>query len=369
MKAKINEILEEFREFVTTHNYKNRPILTAYVDIDTTKPENQRERPAWSIDLKNETKRIEEQLAPEEFKRFDNVKKWDRVEEMVLGRLRERPTGRSIVLFSDLEDFMAVDLPVSIPTRLYYGFPQIKHLLFALDQYKEYLVALFSGDESRLVEVLLSRTTDELTVETDLEQMRRSRFPLTKRSADSTHAAKDSGQDARRKEYERRFVKVAAEEIERLFLQNADLERLILGGNLKQAHAVNNSLHPTIKEVVVAIEPIDFKLPPTEIAHIVKQISDEFEQAHDLSVVEELVSLYNRNGTAVLEQQGVETALSRGQVKTLVIPYPIDATDFDSLIVDVVMSGAEVEFVYGEAADKLNEFGGIGAKLYYSSNK
>ena len=145
MKAKINEILEEFREFVTTHNYKSRPILTAYVDIDTTKPENQRERPAWLIDLKNKTKEIEEQLAPEEFKRFDNVKKWARVEEMIMGRLRERPTGRSIVLFSDFEDFIALDLPVSISTQLYYGFPQIKHLLFALDQYKEYLVALFSG--------------------------------------------------------------------------------------------------------------------------------------------------------------------------------------------------------------------------------
>ncbi len=56
-------------------------------------------------------------------------------------------------------------------------------------------------------------------------------------------------------------------------------------------------------------------------------------------------------------------------MKTLVIPYSIDVTDFDSLIVDVIISGAEVEFVYGEAADKLNEFGGIGAKLYYSSNK
>ena len=367
MKAKINEILEEFREFVTTHNYKNTPILTAYVNIDTTKPENQRERPAWLIDLKNESKRLEEQLAPEELKRYDNVKKWSRVEEMVIGHLRERPTGRSVVLFTDLEDLIAVDLPVSMPTRLYYGFPQIKHLLFALDQYKEYLVALFSGDEYRLVEVLLSLTTDELSVETDLEKMRRSRFPVTKRASDATRAAKDSGQDSRRREYERRFIKVAADEINHLFFENADLERLILGGNLKQAHGVNNSLHPSIRERVVAIEPIDFKLPPVEIARMTKKIADEYELTHDLNVVQELVELFNRNGTAVLEQQGVELALGQGRVKTLVIPYPIDKTDFDSLIADVVVSGAEVEFVYGAAADKLNQYGGIGARLYYSA--
>ena len=98
-----------------------------------------------------------------------------------------------------------------------------------------------------------------------------------------------------------------------------------------------------------------------------KHIANNYELAHDLNVVQELIELFNRNGTGVLEQQGVELALSKGQVKTLVIPYPIDKTDFDRLSVDVVISGAEVEFVYGAASDKLNQYGGIGARLYYSA--
>ena len=44
----------------------------------------------------------------------------------------------------------------------------------------------------------------------------------------------------------------------------------------------------------------------------------------------------------------------------------MDSDEFDSLIVEVVLSGAEIEFVYGEGADKLKQFGGIGAELYYS---
>ena len=47
MKSRINDVLESFREFVTTHRYQDTPILTAYVDIDPTNPDNQRERPAY----------------------------------------------------------------------------------------------------------------------------------------------------------------------------------------------------------------------------------------------------------------------------------------------------------------------------------
>lgn len=75
---------------------------------------------------------------------------------------------------------------------------------------------------------------------------------------------------------------------------------------------------------MVAIEPMDFKLPDNEVAELLKPIAYAYEQDHDVQVVENL------------------------------------------LIVEVVLSGAEIEFVYGEGADKLKQFGGIGAELYYS---
>jgi len=49
-----------------------------------------------------------------------------------------------------------------------------------------------------------------------------------------------------------------------------------------------------------------------------------------------------------------------------VLPYPIEAERFDSLIVDATVGGAEMEFVLGVAAERLEEFGGIGAELYWS---
>ena len=356
MKSRINEVMEFYREFFATHSYKDTPMLTAYVNIDTTDPANQRERPAWLIELKNEWKRIDAELDPEELKRYDALEKWARADDMVMAHLQDRkPTGRSVVLFSDLSDFIAVDLPVPVTTRLFYGLPQVKHLLFMLDQFKKYLVVLLSGVEVRLLEVFLTRTTDEVRVETEHELERR-----------LGRKANIHGRERRYEEYERRFIRDVATGINEYFLADPDFERLVFGGNFKQAHAVKNALHPAVRETLVAIEPIDFTLANNEVAQQLRAVAARYELEHDLAVVEDLVTRYNRGGTAVLERQGVEQALARGNVNTLVIPYPIDAEKFDSLIVDATVGGAEIEFVFDEAANRLNEFGGIGATLYYS---
>jgi Bacterial archaeo-eukaryotic release factor family 10 len=356
MKTNINQILETFTEFVSTHDYQNNPILSVYVDIDSTNPNNRREQPAWQIELKNELKRIESQLEPQEMKRWDNQKIWSDTEKMVMDYLEsQKPTGRSVAVFTDFKDIIGVDLPVPMKTAIYYGLPQIKHLLFAMDQYKEYSAILFSGAEARMIDVFLTRSTNEIKVETDHELSRR--FGRKSQTLAS---------DRRDREFELRFIREMATEINQYFINHLEDSRIVFGGNLQQAAQVKNALNPAVKNLVVAIEPMDFKLADNEIAEIVRPIAYAYEQDHDVMVVENLVYHFNKNGTAVIEKQGVEKALSEARVKTLVIPYPMDTEEFDSLIVEVVLSGAQIEFVYGEGAEKLKQYGGIGAELYYS---
>jgi len=355
MKTGITEILETFKEFVSTHDYLNNPILSVYVDIDSTNPDNRREQPAWQINLKNEFKRIESQLDADEMKRWDNQKIWSDTETMIMNYIQsEKPTGRSIALFTDFKDIIGVDLPVPMKTAIYYGLPQIKHLLFALDQYKEYSVILLSGSEARIIDVFLTRSTNEITIETEHELSRR-----------FGRKAKTLAGDRRDKEFELRFVREMATEINQYFLDHLEDSRIIFGGNLKQAVNVKNALNPAVRNLVVDIEAMDFKLPDNDIAEIIRSIAYAYEQDHDVLVVENLLYRFNTNGTAVIEKQGVEQALNEGRVKTLVLPYPMDTEEFDSLIVEVVLSGAQIEFVYGEGAKKLNQYGGIGAELYY----
>lgn len=357
MTANINEILDLFREFVTTHDYKNTPIISVYVDVDPTNPANQSTQPAWQIELKNELKQLESQQDSEEMKRWQVQQNWAKTERMILDYLQQRnPSGRSVVLFTDTVDMIATDLQVPVNTRVYYGIPQIKHLLFALDQYKKYLAILLSGDDARLVEVFLARSAGDVKIETDHELARR-----------FGRKSKTLAGDRRDREFERRFIREIATDINQYCLEDPECERLIFGGNQTQAHTVVNSLHPSVRDQVVAVLPMDFKLSENEIAEMIKPIGYAYEQEHDLEVVEELVARFHRNGTAIIDQEGVEKALIEGRVKTLVLPYPVETEKFDSLIVDVITNGAEVEFVYGEGGEKLKELGGIGAVLYYSA--
>ncbi len=302
MKSKLVEVLTLVREFVADRDYRETPVLTAYVNVDTTNADNRREQPAWLIELKNEARRLEEGLDPEELKRRAVQNQWDDTVEMLLQHLRDhKPSGRSAAIFTDHNDFLDIELPVPVSTRLHYGLPQIKQLLFAVDQYKKYLVVLLSGSEVRALDIFLTRATQDVRVDTEHQFAGRLGYQT------DLHPAEIGTE-----EFQRRFVREVAHAINEYFMRDPEIERLILGGNQKQAHAVKNALRPEAREALVAIESIDFKLPQTEIAKQVLQIAGRHELEHDLAVVDSLVSRSNRGGRAVLEQQAVVDALARG---------------------------------------------------------
>ncbi len=356
VKHQINEVLQSFRDFVSTHDYQETPILTAYVDVDPSNPENQRHNPAWRIELKNETKRLEGEIDSVELKRRDVQQRIASTEEVLLEHLQGSDrSGRGVVFFTDLDDHVTLDLPIAVPTRLYYGIPQIKQMLFALDHYRKYIVVLFANDDIRAVEVFLTRTTDEILIQTGLKQLQ-----------EFGRKANTLAKERRDADYERRYVSEAAGDIDRYFMADPDVDRIIFGGNAKVAHAVLKKLHPAVQKLVVAIEPLEFTTPDQEIGPAIRPVAKRHEEEYDISIVEALVSASGRGGPAVVDRRGVESALAIGKVRALVLPYPIDSDEFDVLILQATAIGADVEFVYGKGADRLNELGGVGAQLYYA---
>jgi len=353
MKAKINYILEKFKEFVSTYQYKNNPVITVYVDIDSSNPANLRDRPAWLIELKKEAKRYED-LFSEDLKRKTFQKEYDKFITFLESELlKSKPTGRSVVIFYSQERRFRLDLPIKLETRIYYGLPQLKHLLFSIDQYKKYLTVLFSGAEVKLVEVFLSISTDQMLKETKHDQNRK-----------FGRKSKTLANERRSSEFDRRHVKEIADEINAYFMGDPEFERLVLAGNTKIAQAVKKVLHPMVAQTLVDVVDINFKASQSLIANKVSEIACEHERVHDMKIIDYLLLNSSPGGSALLEKQGVKDALKKGIAQQLVLPYPIDAEEFDELIIDAAINDVEVEFVQKEAAEKLKEFGGIGAILF-----
>jgi hypothetical protein len=132
------------------------------------------------------------------------------------------------------------------------------------------------------------------------------------------------------------------------------------------AHAVKNALHPALYDHLVSIERIAQESTPNEIAEVVKRVADETEAERDFAIVDELIARRHVCGTAVLEWQGVITSIEQGQANKVIVSVPLDSDKFDELMLKSVLANCEIGFVHGEAAKKLNEFGGVAATLYYS---
>ncbi len=307
MKRQIQDILDSLKDYITSHQYLDTPVLTVYANLDPTDPANRRDQPKWAIELANEAKRLRERLGEGALKRRDVQNKWEDAEQRIRTHLMDRkPTGQSVVVFTDLEDYLTVDLPVPLPTRLYYGAPQLKHLLFALDQHKKYLTILFSEEGAKAVEVFLTAATDQFEAPIGTDGGFRLR-PGGRKARTQASERRDLGT-------ERSLVSEAADRINQYFLSDPEFERIVFGGNLKLAHAIKNALHPAVANLLVTIEPLPLEASPNEIAERVREVADEYELEHDQAVVNDI----------------------------------------------------EIEFVTGEAAERLHSFGGVGASLYFS---
>ena len=359
MKYKIQEAFDSLREYLVSHDYRQTPFLSVYANVDTTNPDNRRERPAWLVEVKNQFKQIAEHHGDELLKQAEPGIQWRDVEERIITTLLERDSaGRSVALFTDFVDKVIVDLPLPVITSAYYGIPQVKHLLSYLHRYGKYLVILFSEAEHRLIEVNVPTTQRELSVHTGLDAGVALR--------PGGHKARTQASERRDLDTERRVASQAAEEINRYFMKDPEFDRILFGGNLKIAHSVKNALHHTVAELLVTIEPIPLTATDKLIREIVQQVADEHEINHDTAVINDLVTRQETCGRGVTGTEGVMEALQNGQVRKLLIPFPIDSDVFDSLLVEAVLSNVEVELVHGPAADRLHSMGGVGAVLYYA---
>ena len=358
MKARIESMLTSFRKFASTHNYSEKPIFSIYLDLDPTKENNRKENPAWRIELSNQMREVKEGLDEEILKRYQSQESWkefDQNLESYIQGYTTNQTGKSALILSDMDDFASLDIQLPVETTVHYGMPRVEHLVYTMDKYKKYLVLILSEAEIRAVEVFMGRVTGEQIIETNQEV--RNRFGKKAR----TLAA-----DRRDLETEENYAREIADELNSYFMDDPDFERLILAGNQKIAHNVKNKLHPSVKDVLVSIERMDVKTNEAEIADRISNIARGFEEEHDLMVIDDLVALNNRNGSAAVELTDVSKALENDQVKTLIVSYPLEDERKAELIYKAAMKGVSINFVFGEAKDKLDGMGGVGAFLYYS---
>lgn len=362
----IQELYDDLRNFAEyAAGHADEKYLSIYLNTDPADPENQSQTPAWHIFLKNAVAEIEAGLDPVQTKQWKNVrlsdndpnKEWARIRKRLDKYLTSyRPESKTLALFISPGGEYRFDLPVRLNNVRYYGKPHIQEFLWAVDEYEVHMVALMAEDEARVVRVALDRTGTDATIVSDQQWLRQLR-----KSAHSENV------DSRKDELSRRFIRGVAADADKFFLQNPDIERVILGGDQRLANALLGAVHPAVKEKVIAVMPIPAHLPAHEIAGRIREAAEQAEREYEDALMAEVISQAKAGGRGAEGLVAVGRALDRGAVRLLAMPYPA-GDDAEPLLLQAVRQGCVIEFLHGEAAERAAASGGIVAQLYYAIN-
>lgn len=167
-------------------------------------------------------------------------------------------------------------------------------------------------------------------------------------------------------EHRKTYFQSVVERIDQLCREKG-FQRILFGGAEASALMVRNMLPKHLQPLVIGVVPMPITTDPETILEKARPVALEYERAYQLRLVDEIVKLAKSRGRGALGMHDVMTALDQQRVELLVLPSPsVDQELADMLAEQVTASSGQVEWVSGEAADRLNAEGGIGARLYYA---
>lgn len=342
------------------------PVLSLYLNVDPATAENQSTTPAWRIWLKNALKETSSGLNDSQ------ADQWQQIVTRVESYLNQyRPSSKGLVLFVSVDDVREYALPLPVENRIEFGAPFVTPLLWLLDEYERYLIALVDQEQAHFFTAFLGQVGQQDQLEIDIADYDWGKKTLSRirTSGAGVVASQGSNRDAFEAmldEHRARYYREVAAHIEELS-QRHEASRIILGGSEASAHAVQRLMPEHVAHKVIARLPVPLKLSPTEILDRVLPRALEYERQQEENLVNEVINLAKSEGRGALGKKSVLAALEQRRVEMLIVPYPVEnETLATELPLKALASSSVIELVHGEAADRLKKEGGLAARLYYA---
>ena len=392
---------ERIRELLL---YPGRDVLSLYLDVDPTRPENARANPAYRVwaktALRDLVRSFEEILPREEIKGLEA-----RIEQLTERVEVLRPNGRTYVLFQgpDWEEECSCQARLR-ENFVHYGGPAVVPLLWLLEEYARAGIVLVDHYQARFLTVQLGLTE---SVEEEFLYIDTSEFPeydvrstpiLEAHGARVVKGSFSDVFDRRVDAHVERFWRDVAERLEK-FVAHEDPVFVLLGGEDRARSFVLDVLHPKTREkILVEGLGIGVGAPERDVLLAAKPVLERAERGHECRLVEQALEQLHKNGRADAGRENVLNAVRLGRAHTVLAAWPITGniracptcgTYFDkelaelstcpycgtaliersfatSLLREAYLHDTEVELVTGRAAERLAPYGGVAVMLRYA---
>jgi len=346
----------------------DKQVFSLYLHTDNARQENQSENPAWRIEAKNALSQAAEATTTTEQR--DKLKQIrEQVEGFLSGFI---PTGKSLVMFVDVNQIHTHELPLPIDSQYHYGEPLLTPLLWTLDEYERYLIVQVDSEQARFTSAYMGGADAEGDMEMELESYDfREKTVMPATNNPSNDARQPGGNnrdqyDAMVDAHRRRFYNDVAEHVRKLLAEMGN-PRLIVSGDDKAAHAFVDLLPDDIKRNLAGAAPASFNKNDSELLDAVMETALVHERERENELVDEVINFAKAGGRGALGHADVVQALIEQRVETLVLTYPpVDVELANDLKLRAFRAGTEIELVHGLPAAKLESEGGVGARLYYA---
>ncbi len=352
-------------------------VLSVYLQTDAALQENQAATPAWQIWLRSTLRDLENGLTEAEREHWGGIRQ--RLEQHIQDT---PPTTKSLALFFGPDFEQVHELPVLVDANLaHFGEAAVVPLLWWIDEYEPYLIVLVDSEEAHFLKTYLGTVERERAMASDrfdYDFYERTIMPRSITPAGGQQGGSDAGviQGGYQKDVFEHGV--IAEMIERFYRdvagqigvmrQQIGAERVIIGGRDKAAHAVAGHLEEAVKKALVGVIELPFDETDEEVMKRIMPTALEYERRNEVEIVDQIINLARSGGRGALGMDDVLSTIDQQRVELLVLPWPLEGDEamLRLMTVRTLQNNGQVELVFGEAAARLRDAGGVGARLYYA---
>ena len=148
----------------------------------------------------------------------------------------------------------------------------------------------------------------------------------------------------------------------------ADESWVVLGGMKSMAHEAFERLPKKLSACALIAEGVDVRATEAAVAELARQSASELRDRLDLQCVSEAIDGAASQGLGAVGIRDIKPALEQGRVHDVYFTLGFleqHADDAETMLRVALGTRAIVEHVSGDAAPKLDEVGGIAARLRY----
>jgi peptide subunit release factor 1 (eRF1) len=299
------------------------------------------------------------------------------------------PRARGLVVFArSTGSIWMRELNVPVTTEVFWG-PKahVQQFLEALGEFETHAVVVTDRSRSRIFTVKLGALEKHAEIQA-MQAVRHSRTAGTDHLYSQSHLQRRADEHAL--SHHKRVVQLL-EHVSKF----TPFDRLILAGATDATSELFRLLPKTFRRKVIASASLPATATESQILEEVLFIGRKAECAHELETIEVLITAAAKCNRGVTGLAATLSALNTNRVRDLVYPaatafrggvcvqcdalfandtmncefcgMPVKPAEdlMEAILAKALSEGATIEQVRGEAAEKLNAAGGIGAFLRY----